>query len=209
MISFTNFLWLLHYILLALYVFEIFAFIYNKRKFPHVLKELKAKNIDIWGDALGTPAVQVGMPVAGLHCFVWVMATDAVPLVLMILSFSAVWISGVNAFFNFVEQNSQKKEEKPAPKTEQEQFSGSDSSAGYGFDPNQFGDFKERKEAPRGFEDRHPDDEKLWMFVDDPTGNPNERRAAFEKILRRQAERKAKKKGKSKSSILGQLLDHK
>ena len=199
MISFTNFLWLLHYILLCVYVWEIIVFIRNKRKFGHILKELKEQNIDIWAESLEAAPLEIGIPVAFLHCFVWVMATDAVPLLLMILSFGSLWLSGVNQFFDYVKKNSQKKEEEPAPKTKQEQFAGSNSDTGYGFDPNQFGDFKERKEAPRGFEDRHPDDAKIWAVIDDPNAPPNVRRTAFDKILQRQEKRQRQEK-KSTSS---------
>ena len=99
---------------------------------------------------------------------------------------------------------------------ENEQFSGSDSEAGYGFDPSQFEDFqqhqkkekhheqarthKPRKEAPRGFEDRHPDDAKIWAVIDDPNAPPNVRRTAFDKILQRQEKRTEGKKPKSISS---------
>ena len=100
--------------------------------------------------------------------------------------------------------------------SENEDFAGSDSSAGYGFDPSQFEDFqphqkeekqykqtrphKPRKEAPRGFEDRHPDDAKIWAVIDDPNAPPNVRRTAFDKILQRQEKRAEGKKPKSISS---------
>jgi len=65
----------------------------------------------------------------------------------------------------------------------------------FGFDESRFGGGSRQQSAkdenaPRGYDRRHPDDANLWAFVDDPDSNPNEARAAHEKILRRQAARR-------------------
>jgi len=43
--------------------------------------------------------------------------------------------------------------------------------------------------VPRGVDQRHPDDAKLWAVVDDPSASPPERKTAFEMILQRQEQR--------------------
>ena len=47
------------------------------------------------------------------------------------------------------------------------------------------------KSAPRGFEDRHPDDAALWAILDDPSASDGERKNALSAILKRQAKRQA------------------
>jgi len=46
-----------------------------------------------------------------------------------------------------------------------------------------------KKAAPRGFENRHASDAKLWAIVDDPSATDAERQAAFSKVLKAQAKR--------------------
>ena len=45
------------------------------------------------------------------------------------------------------------------------------------------------KPSPRGYEQRHPDDAKLWAMVDDPEASDGERQNAYAMILKRQAKR--------------------
>ena len=200
MISLTEFMWLLHFCAMALYIWEIVRFIRYRRKYSDIIEGLKKEKFPYWQNALGSQLVQSSLPWLVLHWFFFGIAVDAIPITLMIFSFAAVWMAAVSEVFDRIEQNSQKKEEEPAPKTKQEQFAGSDSEAGYGFDPNQFGDFKERKEAPRGFEDRHPDDAKIWAVIDDPNAPPNVRRTAFDKILQRQEKRQRQEKNSNSSN---------
>ena len=54
---------------------------------------------------------------------------------------------------------------------------------------------KTEKPAPRGFEDRHPDDAKFWAYVDDPAATDGERKNAFAAILKQQAKRRSNSGG--------------
>lgn len=97
------------------------------------------------------------------------------------------------------------KAEETFNQTEEEEFAGHTSGADFDFDASVFGENvqadekPERKRsaststeqladptpAPRGFENRHPDDAKLWAVVDDPSASDNERKNAFDMILKR------------------------
>lgn len=72
----------------------------------------------------------------------------------------------------------------------------SQSNNDFGFDESIFSTPK--KEAPRGFNERHPDDVKLWAYVDDPNASDQEIKTAMDKILAR----RRKRAGKSNSALL-------
>lgn len=46
--------------------------------------------------------------------------------------------------------------------------------------------------TPRGYDKRHPDDAKLWAYVDDPDASDQERKTALDKIIQRQNKRNGK-----------------
>ena len=75
----------------------------------------------------------------------------------------------------------------------EETFAGDTAGDDFGFDDSAFnGSSQPKEEPPRGYENRHPDDAKLWAIVDDPDANENERSNAFAMILKKQAKRNGK-----------------
>lgn len=83
-------------------------------------------------------------------------------------------------------------------------FSQNQQSGDFGFNSGRFGGEEKQQaqdpNAPRGYNDRHPDDVKLWAMAEDPAASEGERRNAFSIILKRQARRKLVKTLKAKQS---------
>lgn len=96
-----------------------------------------------------------------------------------------------NHFAGGAEKKNSKGAENTANQRQQEEFESffdnADEKPDFDFDEKTFSDPKPK--APRGFEDRHPDDAKLWAIVDDKTGAAGERSNAMTAISKKEAKR--------------------
>ncbi len=93
MITFQQFLWLIHYGLIALYGFEIVAFVYGRLKYPEIYKRT-AKIPGSWDDIFENKGGSAAITVGFFHCILYGIASSAVPLVLIIyigVSVYAMW----------------------------------------------------------------------------------------------------------------------
>lgn len=65
------------------------------------------------------------------------------------------------------------------------------SDDGYNFNSNRWGNKGQAQDpdAPRGYENRHPDDAKFWAHVDDPTNPTHVREMWFKEIMKREKAR--------------------
>lgn len=202
--TFIDFLWLIHGLLCALYILFVGYYLWSRYvSRREIWEQIYDQNLDPHNNPVNEDdaARVVGMLLAG-HAFAYGMAIEAVPvpLICLILAFGfcAKRLADVEPVLKQVEHA-----ERLARRNKAKQ----PAEAGFESAPEDeaFFSYKEArgsaqgsharssaKDAPRGYDQRHPDDAALWAVVDDPAATENERHNAFSAILKREAKRKGK-----------------
>lgn len=198
MISGTQFLWLCHYLLIALYLFLIFRFGVVWVRNRHVVGAIHKKGGSMMKLAIESPAsneVFQGMStlIIGHNIslfFAWNGKVDMNILVISILAMLLAMQTEIIKHYAAIGVANE---------------GGGSSNAGFGAETNgdngQFdydeaafkgGGSGKAESTAYGFDKRHAADTKFWNVVDDPNASEQERRTAFDKILKAQAKRQGK-----------------